>query len=117
MRDRMRARGVGRDGQRRCAAVHFDFRSDDEAVARRLLAGVRRVVLEVERAGLHRVDDREAEWGARVFLGDVDAAALDRHGVRADTRGDSRFTDQGFGSAGPFVGLLFGAELHAGEDP
>src|SRR4029077_8597256 len=81
VRDRVRAARVGGDRQGGGEGVHLDFRAHHHAVTGRLVGGVGGVVLEVEGAGLHGVDDRQPEGGAGVFFGDVDAPAPDAHGV------------------------------------
>ena len=53
--------GVGGDRQRRGVGVDFDLGADDHAVAGVLARGVGAVALQVERAGLRGVHDRQAE--------------------------------------------------------
>ena len=71
-------------------------------------------VAEVERAGDGGDHDREAEGGAVVGAGEVDAGpARSRGATRA--RGGGRGADLGFGGAAPGVGLGFCALGDAGD--
>ncbi len=103
--------GVAGDGQRGGARINFDLRPDwNQTVARGAL-------LEVERAGLRRIDDRQAEWRAVVRAGEIDLAAGDGERVATEAHADRRFADETSRAARSCVGLGFPTQRHAGEDP
>ncbi len=97
------ARVVGRDRQRRRQRVHFDLRAHHDRPA----------FLQVERAGLRGVDDRQTERGPLVRAGDVHLAAGDVERVAADADADDRFPDQAFRTTRTGVGLRFPAQFYA----
>ena len=86
---------TGRDGERGGDRVDFDLRPYDHRAA----------FLQVERARLGGVHDRQSERGAVVFFGQVDLAAGDGEWVPTQPHRDDRFADLARFGARPRVRL------------